>query len=72
MSRNLLGAKRLKTILKNESDFWGADAKMLFEVSDAETVAAKKDNIEESKKGLPSKTKQGRCAEQKKDVIEAL
>ena len=45
---------------------------MLFEVSDAETVAAKKDNIEESKKGLPSKTKQGRCAEQKKDVIEAL
>ena len=72
MSRNLLGAKRLKTILKNENDFWGADAKMLFEVSDAETVAAKKDNIEESKKGLPSKTKQGRCAEQKKDVIEAL
>ena len=72
MSRNLLGAKRLKTILKNESDFWGADAEMLFDLSAAETVAAEKDNIEESKKGVPSKTKQGRCAEQKKDVIEAL
>ena len=49
----------------------GADAEMLFDLSAAETVAAEKDNIEESKKGVPSKTKQGRCAEQKKDVIEA-
>ena len=71
MSRNLLEAKRLKTILKNESDFLGADAEMLFDLSAAETVAAEKDNIEESKKGVPSKTKQGRCAKQKKDVIEA-
>ena len=45
---------------------------MLVDLSAAETVAAEKDNIEESKKGVPSKTKQGRCAEQKKDVIEAL
>ena len=51
--------------------FWGADAEMLFDLSAAETVAAEKDNIEESKKGVPSKTKQGRCAKQKNDVIEA-
>ena len=39
-------------------------AEMLVDLSAAEMVVAKKDNIEESKKGVPSKTKQGRCAEQ--------
>ena len=52
--------------------FGGRDAGMSVDLSAAEMVAAEKDNIEESKKGVPSKTKQGRCAEQKKDVIEAL
>ena len=44
---------------------------MLVDLSAAEMVVAEKDNIEESKKGVPSKTKQGRCAKQKNDVIEA-
>ena len=52
--------------------FLGREAGTLVDLSAAQMVAAEKDNIEESKKGVPSKTKQGRCAEQKKDVIEAL
>ena len=51
--------------------FGGRDAGMSVDLSAAEMVAAEKDNIEESKKGVPSKTKQGRCAKQKNDVIEA-
>ena len=47
-------------------------AEMLVDLSAAEMVVAEKDNIEESKKGVPSKTKHGRCAEQKQNVIEAL
>ena len=45
---------------------------MLVDLSAAEMVVAEKDNIEESKKGVPSKTKQCRCVEQKKNVIETL
>ena len=58
--------------LKVRVTFLGRDAGTLVDLSAAQMVAAEKDNIEESKKGVPSKTKQGRCAEQKKDVIEAL
>ncbi len=45
---------------------------MLVDLSAAEMVVAENDNIEESKKGVPSKKKQCRCVEQKKNVIEAL
>ena len=66
----------IRTINKNRLKvrvlFFGRNAGMSVDLSAAEMVAAEKDNIEESKKGVPSKTKQGRCAEQKKGVIEAL
>ena len=45
---------------------------MLVDLSAAEMVVAENDNIEESKKGVPSKKKQCRCVKQKKNVIEAL
>ncbi len=47
-------------------------AEMLVDLSAAEMVVAENEDIEESKKGVPSKKKQCRCVEQKKNVIEAL